>query len=236
MRCARSPTTFTAERPPPPASQIGAQRAMQYGDPDGHGRYGILDVTADGLLCHECGWRGAHLGLHSWKAHGITASAYRERHGLRRSKGLVAADLHQKMSAGSAERLPAAWSRPEILNAPPQSGSPRSALSAQRPQPTATAAWPSSHEPPAKAPWSSAKSAKWRSAHSEPPPGDASVHDPAPSNTGIAPRENAEASSRPGPRTASHSMHIRCNPSKRKAPDRRFRWSGALSDGGRYWV
>ena len=106
MRCARSPTTFTAERPP--SSQIGAQRAMQYGDPDGHGHYGILDVTADGLLCHECGWRGAHLGLHSWKAHGITASAYRERHGLRRSKGLVAADLHQKMSAGSAERLPAA--------------------------------------------------------------------------------------------------------------------------------
>lgn len=106
MRCARSPTTFTAERSP--SSQIGAQRAMQYGDPDGHGHYGILDVTADGLLCHECGWRGAHLGLHSWKAHGITASAYRERHGLRRSKGLVAADLHQKMSAGSAERLPAA--------------------------------------------------------------------------------------------------------------------------------
>lgn|GEM_PF-2199123 len=128
------------------------------------------------------------------------------------------------------------WSRPEILNAPPQSGSPRSVLSAQKPQPTATAAWPSSHEPPAKAPWSSATSAKPRSVHSEPPPADASAHDPAPPNTTVVSRSNADASSRPGPHATGHSMHIRCNPSKRKAPDRHFRRSGAFFNGGRYWV
>ena len=84
---------------------------MRYGEIDGFGHHGILDEDATGLLCHDCGWRGTHLGLHSWKAHGITAAAYRDRHGLRRTKGLVAADLHEKMSTGAAERLPAALVR-----------------------------------------------------------------------------------------------------------------------------
>ncbi|MBC7298977.1 MAG: MucR family transcriptional regulator, partial [Demequina sp.] len=158
---------------------------MQYGDPDGHGHYGILDVTADGLLCHECGWRGAHLGLHSWQAHGITASAYRERHGLRRSKGLVAADLHQKMSAGSAERLPAA-----LVQARDPQRATSIRLAKKRPVSAEAAAdrdrlMAELARAPAKAPWSSATSAKPRSVHSEPPPADASAHDPAPPNTTV---------------------------------------------------
>ena len=28
---------------------------MELGDADGHGRYGMLDETSDGLVCHECG-------------------------------------------------------------------------------------------------------------------------------------------------------------------------------------
>ncbi|NNG40680.1 hypothetical protein HJ588_15550 [Flexivirga sp. ID2601S] len=62
------------------------------GDPDGHGQFGILDEDADGLLCHECGRRLTHLGLHAWKSHGITAAEYRQAHGLARSRGLVASD------------------------------------------------------------------------------------------------------------------------------------------------
>ncbi|MEE6289278.1 hypothetical protein V2J52_16615 [Georgenia sp. MJ173] len=61
---------------------------MQVGDDDGHGRYGVLDENAAGLLCHECGRRFTHLGLHVYKAHGLSANAYRTAHGLSR-RGLV---------------------------------------------------------------------------------------------------------------------------------------------------
>lgn len=58
------------------------------GDRDGYGRFGIVDETADGLLCHECGRRFTHLGLHAFKAHEISADEYRSAHGLAR-RGLV---------------------------------------------------------------------------------------------------------------------------------------------------
>lgn len=77
---------------------------MQVGDDDGHGRYGVLDEDADGLLCHSCGGRFAHLGLHSWKAHGMTAAQYREAHGLGR-RGLVVADVREAIAANARERL-----------------------------------------------------------------------------------------------------------------------------------
>lgn len=61
---------------------------MQVGDRDGFGRYGELDETDEGLLCHKCGGRFTHLGVHVYKAHGLTAAAYRQAHGLSR-RGLV---------------------------------------------------------------------------------------------------------------------------------------------------
>ena len=64
---------------------------MKVGDVDGHGLFGVLDETAEGLLCHDCGWRGQHLGLHVYRAHGLTASGYRLAHGLKRKRGLVSA-------------------------------------------------------------------------------------------------------------------------------------------------
>ena len=33
---------------------------MRVGDPDGHGRFGMLDEVGGRLVCHECG--SAHLG------------------------------------------------------------------------------------------------------------------------------------------------------------------------------
>jgi hypothetical protein len=65
--------------------------AVRVGDVDGHGLFGVLDETDAGLLCHDCGWRGQHLGLHVYRAHGLTASAYRIAHGLKRRRGLVGA-------------------------------------------------------------------------------------------------------------------------------------------------
>lgn len=76
---------------------------MNIGDRDGHGHYGALDEDSDGLLCHECGLRFAHLGLHAWKSHGTTAAEYRQEHGLARSYGLVASETREVIT-GNARR------------------------------------------------------------------------------------------------------------------------------------
>lgn len=77
---------------------------MQVGEEDGHGLYGVLDEDADGLLCHECGGRFTHLGLHAWKAHGTTAAAYRKAHGLGR-RGLVAAEVREAIATNARKHL-----------------------------------------------------------------------------------------------------------------------------------
>ena len=78
---------------------------MQVGDEDGHGRYGLLDEDADGLLCHGCGHRFTHLGLHVYKAHGTTASEYRKAHGLGR-RGLVTDATRTTIATNARDRFP----------------------------------------------------------------------------------------------------------------------------------
>lgn len=73
-----------------PEPMTGSGRPLTFGDKDGFGRFGMLDEDENGLKCHECEWRGVHLGLHTAKTHQLPARDYRIRHGLRRSKGLVA--------------------------------------------------------------------------------------------------------------------------------------------------
>lgn len=63
---------------------------MDLGQRDGFGLFGVVDEDPEGLLCHECGRRFAHLGLHAWRGHGMMAGEYRSAHGLARSRGLVA--------------------------------------------------------------------------------------------------------------------------------------------------
>jgi len=87
-----------------PELPTGSRRPLTFGDKDGFGRFGMLDKDATGSKCNECGWRGAHLGLHTAKAHDLTARAYRVTHGLRRSKGLVAADTRKTLQAGARSR------------------------------------------------------------------------------------------------------------------------------------
>lgn len=79
---------------------------MEVGAPDGHGQYGVLDEDADGLLCHECGERFAHLGLHAWKRHGLTAAEYRDAHGLARTRGLVVAATREAIVANARRLFP----------------------------------------------------------------------------------------------------------------------------------
>lgn len=77
---------------------------------DGHGRYGVLDEDDDGLLCHECGKRFVHLGLHAWKGHGVSAAEYCRAHGLARSRGLVVSATRETITA-NARRTFAAKTR-----------------------------------------------------------------------------------------------------------------------------
>lgn len=92
------------------------------GQPDGYGRYGCLDVDADGkrVLCHECGEWFASLGRHVSVRHGIPPTEYRAAHGLPRRLGLVAPAL----AAQQAERARAgigsdSWSRMQAAAASP---------------------------------------------------------------------------------------------------------------------
>lgn len=73
------------------------------GEPDGHGQYGVVDENADGLLCHECGRRFTHLGLHAWRRHEVSAADYRQAHGLSRVRGLVASET-RSMIVANAQR------------------------------------------------------------------------------------------------------------------------------------
>lgn len=89
--------------------------ALNFGDVDGFGRFGILQETEEGVICHQCGGAYAHLGLHSAKAHDLRSVNYRIKHGLRRSTGLVAEATRAKIMANAtrnyAGNVPLAASR-----------------------------------------------------------------------------------------------------------------------------
>lgn len=82
----RKPTP-TALAPPGP----------RFGDPDGHGRYGILDQQAGRLLCHECGGWWRQLATHARYRHGMTAAEYRVEHGLSPRARLVSDAVRQRL-------------------------------------------------------------------------------------------------------------------------------------------
>ena len=80
-------------------------RPPRVGDPDGFGRYGIIDTDDDGrLLCHECGAYWGHLATHARLAHGITAPDYRRQHGLGSTTKLAGAGARRKMREAFAAR------------------------------------------------------------------------------------------------------------------------------------
>lgn len=87
--------------------------AQVVGDQDGFGLFGVLDETADGLLCHECGARFTHLGLHAFKAHDMSAGEYRAAHGLGR-RGLVMASTAEVIAANARRTMN---SRPAFIAA-----------------------------------------------------------------------------------------------------------------------
>lgn len=99
------------------------------GHADGYGRYGVVDETEEGLLCHECGRRFIHLGLHAFKAHDLSAAEYRKAHGLAR-RGLVATSTAQTLADNARRTMD---SRPGFV----QARDPAAASAAQRRGPEA---------------------------------------------------------------------------------------------------
>ncbi len=151
------------------------------GDRDGFGRYGILEETPDGLLCHGCGGSYAHLGLHVARADGPTA-AYRLEHGLSRRRGLVSTEIRAKQAANAAgstatQEAPA---RSRDTARAAASGSPEGCRSRRRPPPSGT---PGSPRPVGRpgpggsrpAPGAGCSSARWSGR-----PGAGSAAAPAP--------------------------------------------------------
>jgi hypothetical protein len=99
---------------------------MELGNVDGHGRYGLLEETGDGLVCHECGRAFPNLGLHAWRGHGTTAAQYREAHGLQRRRELVSSELRARIQTAASARMstPAGQPPPGTRNVPKLPGSP----------------------------------------------------------------------------------------------------------------
>lgn len=93
--------------------------ARRVGEPDGYGRYGVLDEEAGRVLCHECGRRLNALGTHLHKIHGMTADEYRDAHGLPRTLPLTAARVSEAISKRASERVGTqAWRRLEAARDP----------------------------------------------------------------------------------------------------------------------
>jgi hypothetical protein len=78
---------------------------LSLGDPDGYGRYGVLEEQPGGLVCHECGRTFPSLGLHAYRGHGMTAAQYRERHGLQRTAGLITAALRTRIQDNARAQM-----------------------------------------------------------------------------------------------------------------------------------
>ncbi|GAC62208.1 MULTISPECIES: MucR family transcriptional regulator [Gordonia] len=90
-----------------------------FGDPSGHGLYGVLDDDGTTVLCHECGQRFESVGAHVGGAHGMSAAEYKARHGLARGTALISQASHQRRSEASKARLGSAgWRRFEAKRDP----------------------------------------------------------------------------------------------------------------------
>lgn len=91
----------------------------RYGQPDGHGHYGILDDDGTSVLCHECGHRYRSLGAHVSRAHGMSAAEYKKAHGLSRSRSLATTALRETFSQHASARVgTAGWQRFETARDP----------------------------------------------------------------------------------------------------------------------
>jgi hypothetical protein len=112
---------------------------LSLGDPDGYGRYGVLEEQPGGLVCHECGRTFPSLGLHAYRGHGMTAAQYRERHGLQRTAGLITAELRARIQDNARAQMASSAGQAFIEARDPQRAQ-AARLAQPRPWRTATRA------------------------------------------------------------------------------------------------
>lgn len=80
-------------------------REKRVGEPSGHGRYGIIDGDDKSIMCHECGEHFSSVAGHIYRAHGLRAKAYKDKHGLPRGTALIAPELARRQAENTQRRL-----------------------------------------------------------------------------------------------------------------------------------
>ena len=102
-------------------------REKRVGEPSGRGRYGIIDGDDKSIKCHECGEHFASVAGHIYRAHGLRAKAYKDRHGLPRGTALIAPALARRQAENSQRRLGSdEWKRFEEARDPEKAAHARS--------------------------------------------------------------------------------------------------------------
>lgn len=80
-------------------------REKQVGEPSGYGRYGIIDGDDKSIMCHECGEYFTSVAGHIYRAHGLRAKAYKDKHGLPRGTALIAPEMARRQAENAQRRL-----------------------------------------------------------------------------------------------------------------------------------
>lgn len=89
------------------------------GDPDGHGRYGVMQRDEHAALCHECGGWFVSVGAHLGPVHGMTAAEYRAAHGLPRTQPLTSLARSREVSEAAVAQVGSpGWRRFEAARDP----------------------------------------------------------------------------------------------------------------------
>ena len=110
------------------------------GDPSGVGIYGDPGDDGETVRCHECGYRSPYLSRHVTLEHGLSPRAYKLRHGLPLSRGLVSAARHGVLSESARSRVgTAGWRRLEAARDPEAASRARGEESMRSPAHVSTA-------------------------------------------------------------------------------------------------
>ncbi|MGW8813070.1 MucR family transcriptional regulator [Gordonia terrae] len=90
----------------------------------GHGWWGHIDDDGETIACHECGERFRALTRTHLETHGLTASEYKQRHGIEQRVGLVSTEIrerqqHQVATNPRSERFRRNPNAPRLADLPP---------------------------------------------------------------------------------------------------------------------
>src|SRR5918911_4025764 len=82
-----------------------------------YGERGVLATDGTHVQCHACGGWFRSLATHAWRAHGLSADAYRALFGLRARTGLLGPALREALRRHARQHLQPYWERAPALAA-----------------------------------------------------------------------------------------------------------------------